>query len=386
MSSKVAVIGVGNSKFGKRDDVSIRELSWEAVQESLNDAGLTLQDIDLTIIGSTAYRGVEIYPAPVVAEYNGLVGKAPIRVEAACATGSAAALNAYMAIRSGLAKIVLAIGVDKMTEVGTATSLAIGGRGGNYQYEFHLYGTTFPTYYALYARRHMALYGTTEEDMALASVKAHKYALSNEKAHLRKSISVDDVLKSRVISSPLKLLDCSPISDGAAAVIFASEEVAKKITDAPVWIKGVGYSSDTSSLASRGEWTSLRSAREAANNAYSMAGIVPADVEYATVHDCFSIAEIIAYEDLGFAERGKGVSLLREGQTEKGGKVGTNLFGGLKAKGHPLGATGLSMIYEITKQMRDEAGSVQHQFKKYIALSHNVGGTGHYAYVFVYSR
>lgn len=387
MNRKVAVIGVGNSKFGRRDDVTIRELAWESVKEAMEDAGITQKDVDITVIGSTAYRGTEIYPAPPVSEYCGLVGKSPIRVEAACATGSSAAFTAINLIASGLADIVLAIGVDKMTEVDTATSLAIGGRGGNYYWEFQMYGTTFPTYYALYATRHMALFGTTEEDMALASVKAHKYASYNEKAHFRNRITVEDVLKSRVISWPIKLLDSSPISDGSAAVIFASEEKVRELKiDTPVWVKGVGYSSDTSYIAARGEWVGLEAARDAAAKAYKMAGVTPHDIEYATVHDCFSIAEIMAYEDLGFVEKGKGAELLREGQTEKDGKVAVNLFGGLKAKGHPLGATGLSMIYEVTKQLREEAGVVQHSFKRYLALTHNVGGTGHYAYVMIFSR
>lgn len=387
MNRKVGVIGVGNSKFGKRDDVTIRELAWESVKEALEDSGLTQKDIEITVIGSTAYRGTEIYPAPPVSEYCGFVGKSPIRVEAACATGSSAAFTAINIVASGLADIVMAIGVDKMTEVDTATSLAIGGRGGNYYWEFQMYGTTFPTYYALYATRHMAVFGTTEEDMALAAVKAHKYASLNEKAHFRNKVTVEDVLKSRVISWPIKLLDSSPISDGSSAVIFASEEKIKELKiDTPVWVKGVGYSSDTSYIAARGEWIGLEAARDAAVKAYKMANVSPEDIEYATVHDCFTIAEIMAYEDLGFAEKGKGAELLREGQTEKDGKVAVNLFGGLKAKGHPLGATGLSMIYEVTKQLREEAGPVQHSFKKYLALTHNVGGTGHYAYVMIFNR
>ena len=387
MNRRVAVIGVGNSKFGKRDDVTIRELAWESVKEALEDANLRQKDIDITVIGSTAYRGTEIYPAPPVSEYCGFVNKSPMRVEAACATGSAAAFTAINLIASGLTDVVLAIGVDKMTEVDTATSLAIGGRGGNYYWEFQMYGTTFPSYYALYATRHMAVYGTTEEDMALASVKAHKYASLNEKAHFRNRVTVEDVLKSRVISWPIKLLDSSPISDGSAAVIFASEEKVKELKiDTPVWVKGLGYSSDTSYIAARGEWVGLGAARDAAFKAYKMANVSPQDIEYATVHDCFTIAEIMAYEDLGFVEKGKGAELLREGQTEKDGKVAVNLFGGLKAKGHPLGATGLSMIYEITKQLREEAGQVQHSFKRYMALSHNIGGTGHYAYVTIFSR
>jgi acetyl-CoA C-acetyltransferase len=384
--TRVAVVGVGTSKFGKRDDASVRELAWEAISEAMIDAGITQSDVKLAVVGSTAYRGVELYPAPPVAEYSGLVGKTPMRVEAACATGSAALFSAYNAVKAGTADVVLAVGFDKMTEVDTASSLAVGGRGGNYTWEFQMFGTTFPTYYALYATRHMAEYGTKEEDMALAAVKAHKYASMNEKAHLRNRVTVEDVLKSRVISWPIKLLDSSPISDGASAAVVVSEEVARKLKVEPVWVQGIGYSSDTSSISRRGEWTSLRAAREAAAEAYRKSGVTPHDLEYATVHDCFTIAEIMAYEDLGLVERGKGGTLLREGQTERGAKTAVNLFGGLKAKGHPLGATGLAMVYEVVKQLREEAGIVQQQFRNYVALTHNVGGTGHYAYVSVFRR
>ncbi|QXJ34339.1 thiolase domain-containing protein [Saccharolobus shibatae] len=387
MTRRVAVIGVGNSKFGRRDDVSVQELAWESIKGALNDSGVSQSDIGLVVVGSTAYRGIELYPAPIVAEYSGLTGKVPLRVEAMCATGLAAALSAYTAVASGLVDMAMAVGVDKMTEVDTSTSLAIGGRGGNYQWEYHFYGTTFPTYYALYATRHMAVYGTTEEQMALVSVKAHKYGAMNPKAHFQKPVTVEEVLKSRVISWPIKLLDSCPISDGSATAIFASEEKVKELKiDSPVWITGIGYANDYAYVARRGEWVGFKATQLAARQAYNMAKVTPNDIEVATVHDAFTIAEIMGYEDLGFTEKGKGGKFIEEGQSEKGGKVGVNLFGGLKAKGHPLGATGLSMIYEITKQLRDEADKLQQPLKKYIGLVHNVGGTGHFAYVMVLRR
>ncbi|AHC52310.1 acetyl-CoA acetyltransferase [Sulfolobus acidocaldarius SUSAZ] len=384
---KVAVIGVGHSKFGKRDDVSIQELAWESIKEAFEDAGVTQKDVNTVILGSTAYRGVELYPGPIVAEYTGLTGKVPMRVEAMCATGLAAALTAYSLVASGLAEIAMAVGVDKMTEVDTSTSLAVGGRGGNYQWEYHFYGTTFPTYYALYATRHMAVFSTTEEQMALVSVKAHKYGASNPKAHFQKPVTVEEVLKSRVISWPIKLLDACPISDGSATAIFASEEKVRELKiDSPVWISGVGFANDYAYVARRGEWLGFKATTLAAQDAYKMADITPNSIEVATVHDAFTIAEIMGYEDLGFVEKGKGGKFIEEGQSEKGGKVGVNLFGGLKSKGHPLGATGLSMIYEITKQLREEAGNLQQPLKRYTGLVHNVGGTGHYAYVMVLRR
>ncbi|AOL16854.1 acetyl-CoA acetyltransferase [Sulfolobus sp. A20] len=387
MIRRVGIIGVGNSKFGRRDDVSVQELAWESIKEAFNDSGITQRDVNFVVVGSTAYRGIELYPAPLVAEYSGLTGKVPMRVEAMCATGLAAALTAYTAVASGLADIAMAVGVDKMTEVDTSTSLAIGGRGGNYQWEYHFYGTTFPTYYALYATRHMAVYGTTEEQMALVAVKAHKYGSLNPKAHFQKPITVDDVLKSRVVSWPIKLLDSCPISDGSATAIFASEEKIKELKiDTPVWVTGIGYANDYAYVAKRGEWTGFKATQLASHQAYQMAKINPNQVEVATVHDAFTIAEIMGYEDLGFVKKGAGGKFIQEGQSEKGGKVGVNLFGGLKAKGHPLGATGLSMIYEITKQLRDEAGPLQQPLKNYVGLVHNVGGTGHFAYVMILRR
>ncbi|TRM97209.1 thiolase domain-containing protein, partial [Sulfolobus sp. F1] len=289
MIRRVGIIGVGNSKFGRRDDVSVQELAWESIKEAFNDSGITQRDVNFVVVGSTAYRGIELYPAPLVAEYSGLTGKVPMRVEAMCATGLAAALTAYTAVASGLADIAMAVGVDKMTEVDTSTSLAIGGRGGNYQWEYHFYGTTFPTYYALYATRHMAVYGTTEEQMALVAVKAHKYGSLNPKAHFQKPITVDDVLKSRVVSWPIKLLDSCPISDGSATAIFASEEKIKELKiDTPVWVTGIGYANDYAYVAKRGEWTGFKATQLASHQAYQMAKINPNQVEVATVHDAFT--------------------------------------------------------------------------------------------------
>ncbi|RFA96235.1 thiolase domain-containing protein [Pyrobaculum aerophilum] len=384
---KVAVVGVGQSVFGVRNDVTLQELAWEAVKEALEDAGITQRDVDLSVVGTVGTRGYELMPSVVVNEYCGLTGRGPVRVEAACATGSAALWTAYSAVASGQADIALAIGVEKMNEVDTATSLAVGGRAGNYLWEFHFYGTTFPAYYAFYATAHMAKFGTTEEHMAIVSVKNHKYAARNPKAHFQFEVTLEEVLSSRPIAWPIKLLDSSPISDGAAAAVLASEEVARRLTDTPVWIKAIGYSSDTSNFTRRSDYLGLRATRQAAEMAYKIANITPNDVEVAEVHDCFTIAEIMAYEDLGFVEKGKGGVFIAEGQSELGGKVSVNLSGGLKAKGHPLGATGLAMIYELTKQLREERErGRQAPLKKYIGLAHNVGGTGHYAYVVVLSR
>jgi len=384
---RVAIIGVGNSRFGVRSDAILQEIAFEAVKEAFEDAGITQKDIDLSVVGSVGTRLYEALPAVPVNEYVGLDGKGPIRVEAACATGSAAVFTAYNVIASGYVDTAIAIGVEKMCEVDTPTSTAVGGRGGNYLWEFHMFGTSFAGYYALYATAHMSRYGTTEEQLAKVAVKAHKYGAMNPKAHFQKEINIETVLRSRTICWPLKLYDCCPISDGAAAVILASEEKVKefKVED-PVWIKAIGYSSDTSNLVRRPNYVGLGATVKAAEMAYKIAKIEPRDVDVATVHDCFTIAEIMAYEDLGFCRKGEGGKLIDEGQTYVGGKIPVNVDGGLKAKGHPLGATGCSMMYELTKQLRNEAGKRQAPLRKNIALAHNVGGTGHYCYVTILER
>lgn len=388
---KVAVIGVGNSKFGVRSDVNVSELAFEAVRPSLQDAGISAKDVEFVAVGSVGAGAwcEELLPAVVVGEYCGLTGAGLMRCEAACASGSAAFFAAYSAVASGRTDIAMALGVEKMREIDTPTAMEWIGRAGYYFWEFHNFGLTFPAYYALYANAHMAKYGTTEEDLALVAVKNHKYAAMNPVAHLQNKIAVDDVLSSMVIASPLKLYDCSPITDGAASVIVASEEKAKELKiDTPVWVAGIGYSSGTANLSKRQDFVGLDASVLASQRAYEAAGITPSQVDFAEVHDCFTIAEIMAYEDLGFCSRGEGVKLLREGQTEIGGRIPVNMDGGLKAKGHPIGATGCSMIYELTRQLREEAVEKSRQvpLKNYVGLAHNVGGTGHYCYVTILRR
>ncbi|MEM3139731.1 MAG: thiolase domain-containing protein [Archaeoglobaceae archaeon] len=384
---KVGVVGVGCSKFGQRD-VTIQELAFEAVSEALKDAQLSQEDIEMSVVGCVGTRGYELMPAVVVNEYCGFAGKGPIRVEAACATGSAAVYTAYSSIKAGIADIAIAIGVEKMSEVDTATSAAIGGRAGNYLWEFHFYGTTFPAYYAMHATAHMAKFGTTEKQMALVAVKAHRNAAKNPKAHFQKEITVEDVLKSRMITYPLKLYDCSPIGDGASAAILASEKAVKEHGFDPVWIESVGYSSDTSNMSMREGYVGLKATRMAAEMAYKGAKITEPlnSFDLATVHDCFTIAEIMAYEDLGFCKKGEGGKFIENGESDFGGKIPVNTFGGLKAKGHPLAATGVAMVYEVFKQLREEAGNLQVDLKHYRALTHNVGGTGHFCWVFILGR
>jgi acetyl-CoA C-acetyltransferase len=388
---KVAIIGVGNSKFGVRNDVNIAELAFEAVKPSLEDAGITAKDIEFVALGSTGAGAwyEELLPAVVSAEYCGLTKAGLTRCEAACASGSAAFFTAYAAVASGQAEIAMALGVEKMREIDSPTAMEWIGRAGYYLWEFHNFGLTFPAYYALYANAHMAKYGTTEEDLALVAVKNHKYAAMNPIAHLQNKISVDDVLSSMVIASPLKLFDCCPMTDGSASVIVASEEKVKELKiDTPVWVAGIGYASGTANMSKRKDYVGLEASVLASQMAYKIAKVTPNQIDVAEVHDCFTIAEILAYEDIGLCNKGEGAKLIREGQTEIGGKIPVNVDGGLKAKGHPIGTTGCSMIYEITRQLREEAieKSRQVPLKNYVALAHNVGGTGHYCYVTILRR
>ncbi|MGC8583425.1 MAG: thiolase domain-containing protein [Thermoproteus sp.] len=387
---RVAVVGVGISKFGYRPDVSLPELAWEAVKEALDDARLDAKDIEAYVVGNVGGWSSEPLPAVVVGEYCGLAPSSGIRVEAACASGSSAVRTAYHMVASGEADIVMAMGVEKMNESPTPTVVEFIGRAGNYFWEFENFGLTFPGYYALHATAYMNKYGATEADLCEVAVKNHYYGSLNPKAQFQKPITLEECLKSRYVAWPLKLYDSSPITDGSAAVILASEEVAKKITDTPVWIKAIGAANGTSNLSKREDFTGLEAARLAAQRAYRKAGIDPNEpvkyLDVAEVHDCFTIAEIMAYEDLGFAKRGEGYKLAREKQTYIGGVIPVNLSGGLKAKGHPIGATGVAMIAELTRQLRQEVErDRQAPIRKGMALAHNVGGTGHYAFVTILS-
>ena len=384
--TKVAVVGIGHSKFGRRTDVNIAELAFESVKQAVDDAGVDKNDIKNVVVGSLGGWYEEALPAVVVNEYAGLESVGTMRVEAACASGSAAVKAAYNSILSGEGDVAMAVGVEKMTEVDNSTSIELIGRAGSYMWEFENYGMTFPAYYALYAVSHMNKFGTTEEDMSRVAVKAHHYGAMNPLAQFQKEITLEKALASQVVSWPLKLYDACPLTDGSAAVILASEEVAKKLTDTPVWIRGVGYSSDSANLSRRGDYVGLRASVEAAKRAYAMSRVTPGVVDVATCHDCFTIAELMAYEDLGFCKKGEGAKMIREGQTEIGGRIPVNLDGGLKAKGHPIGATGVSMTVEITRQLRNEAGRHQAPIRNGIGLVHNVGGTGHYAFVTILSR
>jgi acetyl-CoA C-acetyltransferase len=382
---KVAIIGIGHGKFGVRSDASLRELTFEAVKACLDDAGVSLREVESMVTGIAGDEfSIALQPSAQVHDYIGFCPKPNFRVEGACATGSMALRTGWMNVASGLADLVLVVGVEKMTEIPTSVATDIMGRGGDSTWEYP-FGTTFPGYYAMIANAHMAEFGTTEEQLAMVAVKNHYYGSLNPYAHMQKPITLDKALTSFAVAHPLKLFDCSLITDGAAAVLLASEEKAKALSKKPVWIAGLGLATDTMRMGDRKSLTSILSTREAVRIAYQMAGVGPSNIHVATVHDCFTIAEIVAYEDLGFCEKGEGGKLVQEKETYVGGKIPVNVDGGLKSKGHPLGATGVSMAIEITKQLRGEAG--QRQVKNAeIGLTHNVGGTGQVVAVHIFRR
>jgi acetyl-CoA C-acetyltransferase len=380
--SQVGIIGIGHSKFGRRDDVTVQELAFEPFVEALNDAGIDRKDIGATIIGASPVYMTQRSIAGPVTEYLGLNPQPVWLTEAACSSSATALRTAYALIKSKMHDIVLVLGVQKMLENPTSEILKIMGRTGDVQWEAP-YGTTFANYYAMYAQSHMTKYGTTSEQLAEVAVKNHHYGAMNEKAMFQKEITIERVLESRVIASPLHLFDCCANADGSAALIVANEENSKKFSDTPVWIKGLGAATAPFSLLTRPELSTLTSAVEASKIAYKQAKIEPKDIQVAEVHDCFTIAEILAYEDLGFAKRGKGGEFVKEAYI--GGKLPINVDGGLKAKGHPVGATGAAQVYGIIRQLRGEAGKTQVNDAE-IGLTHNVGGHGQYCVVHVFER
>lgn len=378
---RVAIIGVGQTVFGKRTGMSARELAFESFVEAINDAGVDAHSIQASIICSGTHYDRQRSPAGVIAEYLGLNPKPTFHVEAACASSGVGLRTAWSLVQSKLHDLVVVVGFQKMTELESAEIQDIMGRSGDVMWESP-FGPTMPAYYALYAKAHMSKYGTTEEQMAKVAVKNHHYGASNAKAMFQKEITVDDVLRSRVIASPLKLYDCCANADGAACLIVTSEKLARKYTDAPVWIRGLGLASSPMMVSERESYTSFDCSVHAAREAYKMAKVRPADIDIAQVHDSFSSAEIINYEDLGFCKPGRGGEFIGEGEPYMGGRIPVNVDGGLLAKGHPVGATGASHIVTVVKQLRNEGGKTQVPHAE-IGLAHNIGGIGMYSVVTV---
>ncbi|MEM3555815.1 MAG: thiolase domain-containing protein [Candidatus Micrarchaeia archaeon] len=373
---RVAIVGAAMTKFGEEWERGFREMIAEAGVKAIEDANMSGKEID-AIYGGTMAAGRLIgqeHITALIADYMGLNPIPATRVEAACASGGVALRTGYLAVASGLHDVVVVGGVEKMTDVPVGDAAVALGGAGDQEWELFM-GATFPALYALMARRHMHEFGTTEEQMAMVAVKNHYNASKNPYAHFQKRITLRDVMKSRKVASPLKLFDCSPITDGAAAVILAPLERAGKYTDTPVEIIASAQASDTLALHHRKSLTTLNATVEAARKAYAMAKLKPNDIDVCEVHDCFTIAEIIAYEDLGFFKKGKGGKAVEDGETALDGRIPVNTSGGLKGCGHPVGATGVKQAVEITWQLRGEAKERQVKGAE-VGLTHNVGGSG----------
>ncbi len=383
--SRVGIVGIGHTVFGRRSDATVQELAFEAYRGALMDGDLDPEVIEATVIGSVPEYHKQRSLAGVIQEYLNLNPKPTWLTEVACASGSAAIRTAWMSIKAGLHDVVAVIGCQKMTELETAEILALMGRVGDVQWE-SCFGTTFPGYYAMFAQRHMHEFGTTAEQLAQVAVKNHHYGARNHKALFRKEITVVKALSSDPVANPLTVYDCCANADGAACVILASEPAARKLAGGRVvWLEGNGCATASMSVLRRPDLTGVPSAREAAAQAYRMAGVSAKDIKVAEVHDCFTIAEIMAYEDLGFCEKGAGGAFVTDRQSYIGGSTPVNVDGGLKAKGHPVGATGVSMACEMVRQLRGEAGDRQVPAAD-IGLTHNVGGIGQYCFVNIFVK
>jgi len=383
---RVAIIGAGMTKFGEHWEKGFRDLVIDAGIKAIGDAGLQGNEISAGYVGNMASGSLigQEHVAALIADHMGLNPIPVTRVEAACASGGVALRQGYMAVASGMHDFVVVGGVEKMNDLDTNEVSQILGGAGDQEWELFM-GATFPGLYALMAKRHMHEYGTTEEMLAAVAVKNHEHGSRNPYAQFQNKITIDMVLKSKVVADPLKMFDCSPITDGAAAVVLAPVEIAKKYQEQPIEIVASAQASDTIALHSREKLSEIKATQIAAKRAYEMAKIGPKDVDVAEVHDCFTIAEIMAIEDLGLFRKGEGGKATLEGRTGLGGEVAINTSGGLKAAGHPVGATGVKQAVELTWQLRGKAEGRQVADAE-IGLAQNVGGSGATSVVHIFKR
>jgi acetyl-CoA C-acetyltransferase len=369
----VVVIGAGMTKFGELWDKSIKDIFVEASLKAIKDSGVDhIDSIYVGAMSSGLFVGQEHLGA-LLADYLGMNPVPATRVESACASGGAAFRQAYLEVASGASEIVLAGGVEKMNDGADVTEVLA--TAADQEYEVYQ-GITFPGLYAMIAKAHMHQYGTTREQLAAVAVKNHYNGSKNKNAQFGFEVTAEQVMKSTMVSDPLRLLDCSPVTDGGASVIVASMDVAKKLNKNLVRVIASAQASDTIALHSRESFTTLKSVVKAAEKAYRMAGIKPSDLNLCEVHDCFTIAEIVVSEDLGFFEKGKGGEAVLNGLTSiEGGKIPINTSGGLKSKGHPVGATGIAQIIELFEQLNGKAGGRQVKNAR-IGMAQNMGGSG----------
>jgi acetyl-CoA C-acetyltransferase len=378
----VAIVAAGMTPFGELWRHSLRDLFVDAALEALRHA--TVDTLDAIYVGNMSggqFTGQE-HLGPLMADHLGMPGVPAMRVESACASGGAALRAAFFEVASGMSDLVLAAGVEKMNDGGDVTGILA--TAADQETEGY-HGITFPGLYAMIARAHMAAYGTTLEDLAAVSVKNHAHGARNPKAQFRHEVTLEQVMKSAPVADPLRLLHCSPVSDGAAAVLLCPLARAKEFTDRPVKIRASGMATSSLALADRKDPAILDAVGLAGARAYQMARLGPADIDVAEVHDCFTIAEICVLEALCFVGAGQGGAAARMGETALGGRLPVNTSGGLKAKGHPVGATGVAQVIEIFEQLRGESGERQVPDAAY-GLTQNMGGSGASAVVHILER
>jgi len=392
MEKEVAVIGVGQSSFVRGYEGSIRELAFEAFREAMQDAGITQKDVAASVFCSAPEYDKQRSPAGVLAEYLGLIPQPTFYIETVCSSSSSGVKVAYSMIKAGLHDVVCVVGFQKMSEITSAESQERMGRGADIQWEAP-FGTMMPAYYALYAQAYMAKHGLTHDDLMKVRLKSATYGVINERAVYRKGVKAEDFDASNPeakmagpVAWPLRVGDCCANADGSSCIILANKEKAKAFSKKPIWVIGIGAASEAVNMAARPDFAKGLSVGYAAGaQAYKMAGITAKNVNVAEVHDCFTIAEIMAYEGLGFAKVGEGKNLIQAKETYKEGRIPVNVDGGLLSKGHPIGATGGSQMRTIVLQLRGEAGQMQVKDPE-IGLVHNVGGVGLYGNVTIFGR
>src|SRR6202045_409648 len=373
---QVAVVGIGKTAFGAFPDRDLRSLAVEAGQKALENAGAKPSQVEAFHLGNFAGPSFvgQNHLAPYVAAGMGITGIPATRFEAACASSGAAFFHRGAAVGAGLYDVVLVTGVEKMTSQTTPKVTEILAGAGDLCGEVRA-GATFPALFAMIARRHMYQYGTTREHLASVAVKNHQNGAKNPLAHMRKIITMEQALAGKPISEPLTVYDCSLISDGAAAVLIAPLERASEFTDKPIRILGISQTSDHVALDEKADITTFRAVQTSAEKAYKMAGVAANDIQFAEVHDCFTIAEILAIEDLGFVPKGQGGPYSLAGGTCLNGERPVNASGGLKSKGHPVGATGVGQVCDVVEQIRGQAGERQVK-RNLLGLAQNLGGSG----------
>jgi acetyl-CoA C-acetyltransferase len=384
MSNGVCVLGAGSTKYGKLNE-GIIDIALGASIEAIESAGILPKDIQAGYISNVfGVADKQVHMAPVIMSNLGIPYVPGLTIESACGSGSVMFREAFANVAAGFYDCVLALGVEKITHTGTTLSTTLFSYCSDFFYEGGN-GASFPGLFASMARAYMTYHKATEEDLAHVAVKNHENGLLNPKAHVRKRITVDDVLKSPVVASPLKLYDCCPFSDGASAVILCSKEFAQKSGRPYVEIVGSGRGASPAAVQGREDISTIPSTVSASKQAYKMAGITPKDIDFAEVHDCFTIAEIIDIEDLGFFPKGTAAKAVREGATRLSGEIPINPSGGLKSKGHPIGATGVGQVVEVFEQFTGKAGDRTVKNAE-LALTHNFGATGASAAVHIFKR